>query len=159
MATLRPPGLHLRHARAADVPRLAHLYADVIGALGPEHYPPEAVEAWAAFAGSEGFADFILVPRTLVAVEGDQVVGFGGIEETGRIASLYVDPRWSRRGVASRILEALLKGGRARGLTRFRAEASELSRPLFQRYGFAVVGTEVVEREGVRIERVRMAAG
>jgi hypothetical protein len=38
----------------------------------------------------------------------------------------------------------------------FHAEASEFSRPLFEKFGFSVVETEVVNRSGVRFERFRV---
>lgn len=37
-----------------------------------------------------------------------------------------------------------------------RTEASELSRPLFARFGFSGVGVETVDRSGVGFERFRM---
>jgi putative acetyltransferase len=148
--------LRLRRARDTDVADLAALYADSIRRLGPEYYRPEAVEAWAAHALSHQFRDFILTNQALIAEDSTGTAGFGSIDGSGRIASLYVRPDRSRQGVGSTLLAALLDIGRAEGLGEFRAEASELSKPLFERFGFSVVASEVVEREGIPIERYRM---
>lgn len=148
--------IEIRQAREEDVPELAVLYSDSIRSVGLEYYEPDAIEAWAAFARSDGFRDFVLQNRTLVAEEKAGISGFGGIDHSGRIASLYVKPDRNRRRIGSTLLEALLDVGQASGVCEFRTEASEFSRPLFEKFGFEVVGTEVVEREGVRIERYRM---
>lgn len=147
----------LRRATAADLPALAAVYEDAVRGIAPARYPPEAVEAWAAFArDADGFRAFILDAHTLVFEDDTGVAGFGGLSGDGRIASLFVRASHARRGVARRIMTELVAIGRARGLTHFHTEASEFSRPVFERFGFRVIGTEVVEREGVPIERYRM---
>lgn len=107
-AHVRPGAVALREASDEDVPDLARLYEDSVRDLGPEHYRPEAVTAWA------------------------------------------------REGIGFHLLDAILRHARAEGVSHFRTEASELSRPLFEKFRFVVVGTEVVERAGVGIERFRM---
>ena len=149
-----PPALVLREARESDVAELARIYAASIRELAPEYYPADRVEAWAAFAEEAGFRDFILGPHTLVAVDASGPVGFAGMEETGRIASLFVRPDRARQGVASQLLEALLR--RPEVPTRLWTQASELSRPLFEKFGFTVVETEVVERRGTELGRYVM---
>lgn len=151
-----PGSLTLRDAREADLADLARIYADAVSRLGPEHYAPDAVAAWSAFARDARFRDFILGPRTVVAEDDSGIVGFGGLGEDGHIASLYIRPDRARQGIGARILDELLRTGEALGIRRFHTEASEHSRPLFQRFGFEVVEVEVVERQGVQIERYRM---
>ncbi len=46
-----------------------------------------------------------------------------------------------------------MEAARAEGIECLHAEASVLSRPLFEAVGFVVTGTEIVERQGVAIER------
>jgi putative acetyltransferase len=148
----------LRRAREEDLEKLAHLYADAVTELGPEHYVQEFVEAWASFAGRPGFRSFVLDHETWLAVDGDEIVGFGGIDDTGYVASLYVAPSRGRQGIGARILDRLMERGRGRGNEVFRTEASELSRGLFERFGFVVVEEEVVERGGIQIVRHKMEA-
>lgn len=149
-----PPTLVLREARESDVAEMARIYAASIRELGPEYYSPEGIEAWAASAEEAGFPDFILGPYTLVAEDASGLVGFAGMEETGRIASLFVRPDRARQGVASQLLEALLR--RPEVPRRLWTQASELSRPLFERFGFTVAETEVVERRGAELVRYVM---
>lgn len=152
--------IETRPACAEDVAELAALFAESVRSIGPEHYQPDAIEAWAAFAGSDRFSAFVLHNHTLVAEErAEGLSGFGGIDEFGRITSLYVRPDRSRRGIGSTLLRALLEIGQSNGLREFNTEASAFSRGLFEKFGFEVVGTEVVERAGVHIERYRMERG
>lgn len=138
------------------MPELRRLYADSVRRLGPRHYSPEAVAAWASFADQPRFREFVTTPFTFVAEDESGVVGFGGVDASGHVASLYVRAGRGREGIGSRLLLKLLEVGRAEGASHFRTEASELSRPLFERFGFSVVGVEVVERSGVAFERFRM---
>lgn len=146
--------MRLREVRESDLSELAQLYANSIRALGPEHYGPDGISAWAAFAGEDGFRDFVLDSTTLVAEDSSGILGFGGKDDSGRIVSLYVRPDKARRGIGSLLLDGLLK---QTGIpTRFWTQASALSRPLFERFGFEVVETELVERHGAQLERYVM---
>jgi putative acetyltransferase len=150
--------IELRRAREEDLKKLAHLYAEAVTELGPEHYVQEIVEAWASFAGRPGFESLVLDHETWVAVDGQEIVGFGGIGDAGYVASLYVAPSHGRQGIGARILGRLMERGRGRGNEVFHTEASELSRGLFERFGFVVVEQEVVERDGIQIVRHKMEA-
>ena len=146
----------IRPAIPADVPVLAALYAASVRALGSAHYTESQVEAWAAFAEEPAFRSFVLHNDTLVAEDEAGLAGFAGLGSDGRIASLYVHPRRIREGVASSLLEALLARARAAGLAALTTEASALSRPVFERFGFQLVEVETVERRGVQFDRYLM---
>lgn len=146
--------LALRPARPSDLPAVADLYRASVHAFGPAHYTPEAVAAWANSADDPAFRGFILDADTLVAEDASGIVGFAGLERSGRIASLYVRPDRVRQGIARRLLDALLsRPGRP---TRIWTEASAVSRPVFEKAGFDVVEMEVVKRRGVELVRYVM---
>lgn len=150
--------VRLRPAAAEDVPELRRLYRNAILATGPAAYGPDAVAAWAEFAGdASAFGRFVLESRTWVAVAGGgEAAGFAGLGAEGYVASLYVAPRHARRGVASLLLAHLLAVGRGEGVRRFHAAASIVSLPVFLRFGFSVAGEETVERQGVPLLRYRV---
>ena len=50
---------------------------------------------------------------------------------------LYVDPAFARRGVATALVDALVRLAAARGAKTLTAEVSDTARPLFERQGFA----------------------
>jgi putative acetyltransferase len=150
----------LRPAVEEDLHALAVLYAYAVHSLGPDFYSPAQVEAWARFADEpEGFRRFVMGAHTLVAERDGEVVGFGGVDDTGHIVSLYVDPQGGRQGIGKTLLDALIAWADEQGITELRTEASELSRALFAGHGFSVEEEESVERAGVPLTRYRMVRG
>ena len=75
------------------------------------------------------------------------------------VHSLYVHPDHGRRGIATRLLVSGLDRARARGLQRFAAWVTPLSRPVFERAGFRLVRTVREPFEGVEFERYRVELG
>ena len=152
--------MHFRPATIDDLSALSALYASVVRTLGPDLYTAEQVRVWSASAEDpERFRDFVLKPHTLVAMVKDSTapVGFAGLEPTGRIASLYVHADYCRRGIASALLEALLKKAADDGLTQLRCEASKFSRPVFERFGFELDEVERGIHHGVPFMRFLMS--
>lgn len=147
----------LRTATAADVPALAALYRDAARACGPSAYTPAQVAAWASTADLPRFRAFVLGPETLVLEDDTGLVGFAGWRPDGHVASLYVRPDRMRQGHGQRLLAEVIARARRARLHRLHTEASAFSRPVFERAGFVLVGTEVVERGGVTFQRPCLA--
>jgi len=143
----------IRQATAADVEPLAEVYAGTVRTLGPQLYTREQVEAWAAATKRPAFVDFVLKPMTFVAVAADVPIGFSGVEEDGHVASLYVDGAWTRRRVGTALLERVLVYAKEQGMDELYTEASQFSRPLFERFGFLVAETQYVTYNDVLFER------
>lgn len=147
--------LTLRRANDADVIPLSQLYEAAVNAIGPERYSDAQVHAWAqSTRDAASFRDFLLTPMTLVAIDQDQIVGFGGVADDGHITSLYVHPLHSRQGIGTAILDELTDHAISAGANRLYSEASHFSYPLFLKSAFVDAGTEVVERNGVSFVRL-----
>jgi len=84
-----------------------------------------------------------------LAFDGEDFVGAGGVScyrvmptchnPTGRkayIMNMYVRPAYRRRGIATHILDLLVREARARGIVEITLEATEAGRPLYEKYGF-----------------------
>jgi ribosomal-protein-alanine N-acetyltransferase len=82
----------------------------------------------------------------LVARVGREVVGYAGMMLTadeGHITTIAVDPRWQRRGVATRLLLALAREGIDRGAPGLTLEvrpSNKGAQELYRRFGFRPVG-------------------
>lgn len=149
--------MKLRRVEEGDLEALARLYRESVRAEAPGHYGEAQIEVWASFPErEEDFRAFVLDPHTLVAEDESGIVGFGGLYEDGHLASLYVRSDRTRHGVGTALLSALLEQGELEGIETFRTEASEMSRGLFERFGFVLDSVEVVERGGEAIPRYRM---
>ena len=83
---------------------------------------------------------------TLVAVEGDRIVGFGDIDESGYLDRLYVHKDYQGRGAATAICDKLEKA-----FGTITAHVSITARPFFERRGYQVVKEQRVVRRGVSL--------
>lgn len=82
----------------------------------------------------------------LVAQEGDKMLGYAGIWvifTEAHIATVAVDPRYRRQGVATALISALFEEARCRGATKITLEvrpSNTGARRLYERFGFIVRG-------------------
>ncbi|MEZ6050723.1 MAG: GNAT family N-acetyltransferase [Planctomycetaceae bacterium] len=146
--------LKIRIATADDLDELAELFVDSVRTVGLQRYTQTQVDSWAASASDrEWFQEFILKPRTYVAIDETDPVGFCGIEADGHVASLYLRGDRQRHGIGTQLLKHVLDYANRAGINRLHAEASEFSLSLFLKLGFQTVGTETVERNGATFAR------
>lgn len=147
----------IRLARPEDFDALADLYCCAVQQTAIALYSPEQIEAWSSFTKHrEKFHPFIFNGDTFLKEINGEIVGFCGLEADGHVISLYVHPRFNRQGHGSALLRYVLQQGEARGMRRFYAEASYLSKSVFERCGFQVAGMETVDYFGVVFERFQM---
>jgi ribosomal-protein-alanine N-acetyltransferase len=84
--------------------------------------------------------------RFFVAVEAGRLLGYGALStvlDEGSLDNIAVDPACRRRGVAQRLLEALITQGQAQTLAFITLEVREHNEPaigLYEKNGFQVVG-------------------
>lgn len=52
------------------------------------------------------------------------------------IMNMYTRPEYRRRGIAYHTLDLLVKEIRRRGITSISLEATDMGRPLYEKYGF-----------------------
>lgn len=88
--------------------------------------------------------------------DGDRFVGAGGISyytvmptyhnpsgKKAYIMNMYTAPEYRRRGIAIKTLELLVQDARNRGVTHISLEATDMGRPLYERYGFVSMKCEM----------------
>lgn len=84
--------------------------------------------------------------------DGDDIIAAGGVSyyrvmptcdiPTGRkayIMNMYTDPRYRRQGIAYKTLSLLIEDAKSKGVTFISLEATDMGRPLYEKFGF--VGT------------------
>lgn len=88
--------------------------------------------------------------------DGEQFIGAGGIsyysvmptcdEPTGNkayIMNMYTVPEYRRQGIAFKTLDLLIKDARSKGVRTITLEATEMGKPLYEKYGFVYLGSEM----------------
>ncbi|WP_418972800.1 GNAT family N-acetyltransferase [Allofournierella sp.] len=150
------PKLCMRLAEPADLDELVRARLMVLRAangLAPQAPLPQ-VEAETRRYFEEG-----LVTGSFAAVlvlAGGELVATGAVSfyevmptchtPTGKkayIMNMYTAPAWRRRGLATRVLDRLVRECRARGVDTITLEATAMGRPVYERYGFVPMECEM----------------
>lgn len=94
---------------------------------------------------------------SVVAVQGERVVGFSDLTDDGVLDMLFVHPDVGGQGVARLLVGAVPAEARRRGVSRVVTHASRTARAAFERLGF-VVDRENAENwtRGVRVPNYDM---
>ncbi|CAN5867746.1 GNAT family N-acetyltransferase [soil metagenome] len=161
----------VRPARAADAPEIArvqlftwrtayggHLPDDVLAAMGHD----ETEQVWRRAVETPPGPGY----HVLVALEGDTLVGFAGLEpeheqvDTALVTTLLVEPRWGRRGHGSWLLAALVdhaEADRRATLQAWVLERDTASIGFYESAGWARDGwVRTLEPDGTAIREIRL---
>lgn len=88
--------------------------------------------------------------------DGERCIGTGGVSffqvmptyhnpsgEKAYIMNMYTHPDYRRQGIAYQTLDLLVKEAKTRGITAISLEATEMGRPLYEKYGFIQMNHEM----------------
>lgn len=147
-------GYSIRSFEESDAEALAELGRAAIGAIGPDAYSEEQVEAWLSnFAGPEVYqAQADAGTQIFIATDDDEVpVAYAMLEQTGHLDHLYCHPDHTNEGIASSLLETAALYAKYHGITHLFTEASEIAKPAFESAGYTAMKKRTFEIEGVEI--------
>ena len=148
--------VRLRRFRLDDAPALIALFRDTVRRVNSRDYTPEQIAAWAPDEVDPKRTEVLADRYTIVAEEGDMIVGFTDLEPDGHIDRFFVHADRQGVGVGRAMMaELAAEAGRA-GLRRRFAEVSVTARPFFERQGFVVSAEQVVTVRGVGLTNYRM---
>lgn len=144
----------LREYASADCGQLAKLFYQTVHSVNAKDYTEEQLNVWAT--GKVDLHEWdssFLKHKTVVAMDNDEIVGFGDIDETGYLDRLFVHKDYQRKGIADAIcneLECYVKG------KRITTHASITAKPFFQHRGYRVVLEQEVIRHGITLKNYVM---
>lgn len=88
--------------------------------------------------------------------DGDKFIGAGGVSyyrvmptyhnprgEKAYIMNMYTAPDYRRKGIAFKTLDLLVRDAKERGITAISLEATDIGRPLYEKYGFVKMNDEM----------------
>jgi putative acetyltransferase len=136
----------------ADAEVTLSIYTRAIRTISSRDYSPEQIAAWAPDSiDIETWAAKRAANDTVVATIHDRVAGFTDLHPSGYIGVLFVDPHFTRRGVASALMSWIEGTARERGLDELSSHVSLTAKSFFERHHF-----EVVERRHPVVTGVTM---
>ena len=147
-------GYSIRSFEDGDAEALAELGRAAIGAIGPDAYSEEQVDAWLSnFAGPEVYqAQADAGTQIFIATDDDdEPVAYAMLEQTGHLDHLYCHPDHTREGLASSLLETAALYAKYHGITHLFTEASEIAKPAFESAGYTAMKKRTFEIDGVTI--------
>lgn len=97
-----------------------------------------------------------------IVLDGERFVGAGGVSffrvmptyhnPTGQkayIMNMYTSPEYRCRGIACKTLDLLVGEAKTRGIHAISLEATQMGRPLYERYGFVPMENEMELPDGI----------
>lgn len=92
--------MELRKYRPQDCAEMARLFYDTVHTVNAADYTEEQLDAWAdGQVDLEKWNASFLEHDTLVAVEGETIVGFGDMDSIGYLDRLYVHKDDQKKGL------------------------------------------------------------
>lgn len=158
------PSLILRPYGTGDAAATLEVFREAVAVTAAADYTPRQITAWLGDAARERETPEFLdlwdrarrAATTVVAEVAGQVVGFAGLTGSGHVDMLFVGPRHGGRGVATSLLDDLLRTAQRRGAAEATAEVSLTARPFFEASGFRIAAEQHPVRDGIRLTNHRM---
>lgn len=141
--------MRLRGYKTSDCEQLAELFYQTVHRVNAKDYTEEQLNVWAT--GKVDLQEWdksFQEHKTIVAVEDDEIVGFGDMDSTGYLDRLFVHKDHQRKGIASAICDELERFSNGKLIT---THASITARPFFQHRGYRVVKEQAVIRQGITL--------
>ena len=139
----------IREYKPADCEQMAELFYNTVHNINAKDYAEEQLNVWAT--GRVDLQEWnlsFLKHKTIVAIENDEIVGFGDIDDSGYLDRLYVHKDYQGIGVASAICNELEDSAKGKIIT---THASITAKPFFQQRGYRVVKEQKVIRQGIAL--------
>lgn len=148
--------MEIREYNPSDCRALMELFYNTVHTVNAKDYTEEQLNAWATGKEEpEKFNRSFNGHYSLVATEGETIIGFGDIDRSGYLDRLYVHADFQRRGVATAICNILEQATDRDIIT----HASITAVPFFQKRGYRIVKKQQVERHGVMLTNYIMEKG
>lgn len=93
---------------------------------------------------------------SILVFDGDKFIGSGAVSYykimptyhnpsglKAYIMNMYTNPEYRRKGIAYKTLDMLIQDCKSRGVTAISLEATEMGRPLYEKYGFIKMNDEM----------------
>lgn len=138
--------MKIRKYQLSDCKALADLFYHTVHTVNAKDYTKEQLQVWATGQiDLENWDQSLQEHFSVVAVENENILGFGDIDKTGYLDRLYVHKDYQGKGIATAICNQLEQAVQGSIIT----HASITARPFFEKRGYQVIKEQQVERQGI----------
>ncbi len=148
--------MYLRRYKKEDLNVLITLFKETVLTVNAKDYSREELFAWTH--SETGFLEWeqsLSENYCLVAVENEQIVGFGDISREGYLNRLFVHKNFQNKGVGTALCDQLEKQAKGPILT----HASVTAKGFFKQRGYEVIKEQKVLRNSVFLKNFVMQKG
>lgn len=139
--------LQLRAYITSDCEKLIKLFYQTVHIVNAKDYTKEQLNVWAPDnINSLEWNESFLKNYTIVAIDNDEIVGFGDIDKTGYLDRLFVHKDHQRKGIVSAICNKLEQSIKNMKIT---TAVSITAKAFFEQRGYRFVKKQEVIRRGV----------
>lgn len=148
----------VRDYRPEDVQALANIYFNTIHKINIQHYTEEQVEVWAPKSSLEAEKWTKKFSRTkpIIAIIGEDIVGFAELEPNGHIDCFYCHHEWIGKGVGAALMKEILQRAKNSPVSLIFAEVSLTAKPFFEKWEFRIVTQQTIVKKGVELTNFKM---
>lgn len=138
--------MKIRKYQPSDCKSLADLFYHTVHTVNAKDYTKEQLQVWATGqVDLENWDQSLQEHFSVVAVENENILGFGDIDKTGYLDRLYVHKDYQGKGIATAICNQLEQAVQGSIIT----HASIIARTFFEKRGYQVIKEQQVERQGI----------
>lgn len=132
-----------------DCRHLAELFYQTVHTINARDYTLEQLNVWAdGHVDLEAWNRSFLEHHTIVAIEEDNIVGFGDIDESGYLDRLYVHKDYQHKGIGTAICDRL---EHLSGVDQVITHASITAKFFFIQRGYKVINEQQIIRKGIAL--------
>lgn len=145
--------MYLRRFQKEDLQDLIALFKDTVQAINSKDYSDEEIQAW--ITSKTNFADWqesLTRNYCLVAIDNQNIVGFGDITADGYLDRLYVHRDFQGQGIATVLCNQLELQAKGTIVT----HASITAKGFFEKRGYRTRKEQKVFRNGIWLKNYVM---
>ena len=141
--------MDIRKYKPSDLAAVIKLFHDTVHRINIRDYSQEQISVWAPeTVDTAAWGRSLTEHHTLIALEGDKVIGFGDIDRNGYLDRLYVHHEYQGQGVASALCRKLEAAVQTAEII---THASITAKPFFEKRGYKTEREQSVVRNGVEL--------
>ncbi|UHA73227.1 GNAT family N-acetyltransferase [Paenibacillus sp. 481] len=152
--------MEIRTFLDSDIRQIVSLFYETVHSINKRDYSHAQLHAWAPKDEETlkliTWNDSLRNNITYVAEINGTIVGFADMTHHGYLDRLYVHKNAQRQGIASALVNTLEHEARKLGLIEMVTDASITAKPFFERRGYHIVKSQIMERRNVTLANFKM---
>lgn len=149
----------IRQANLSDIPALNELFRNTVLTVNRRDYTAEEVEDWASCVDETTDWSELFEDQHYVVAENEKgvIVGFGSVNDTGYMHTLFVHKDFQHQGIATSLYKYLEAYAKAKGAKILTSEVSITARPFLEKQGFQVDEEQKRKANQLRLTNYKMS--